>query len=166
MLRKKIGLVVCVCLYWFSATVFATGPTLDFFRQTLDGGGLKLSEFRGQWVVINFWATWCGPCITEIPELQYLHDNHPEASVIGVNFETIDVADLKQFIHNLNITYPIVLVGNEPLIPFEPLKGLPSSFVVSPEGAFVTGHVGAVDCQWLANNTGAVIDCPTEHQPD
>ena len=132
---------------------------LDFERPDPQGNPVHLSDFRGQWVVVNFWATWCTPCIKEIPELQHLHDEHSEATVIGVNFEQLPGPAVRSFADDLKITYPIVLVGSEPLVPFEPLKGLPSTFIVSPQGEFVTGFIGPVTCDWLNENTGSQISC-------
>lgn len=153
-------IILASLLLQIPAVATASNQQLDFERLDVDGNAVKLSDFRGQWVVVNFWATWCGPCIKEIPELQHLHDKHPAATVIGVNFETIAPDALKAFMAAIDMTYPVVRVGDAPLIPFEPLKGLPSTFVVSPEGSFTTGHVGPVDCDWLNQHTGSRITCP------
>lgn len=127
-------------------------PRVDFERPGLDGVPVRLSAFRGQWVVVNFWATWCGPCIREIPLLDALHRERDDVTVIGVNFEEIDHQDLEQFVDRMSISYPVVEVGAEPLVPFEPLKGLPSTFLVSPDGVPVAAKVGEVDREWFENH--------------
>jgi len=107
----------------------------------------RLSDYQGQWVVVNFWATWCSPCIREIPELNRFHRQyHKEGvTVIGINFEELAVEQLKQAIGEFDIDYPVLRIGSTPLVPFEPLKGLPSTFVVSPEGRLVKSWLGPVN---------------------
>ena len=127
---------------------------VDFTLPDIDGEMHRLSDHRGKWVVINFWATWCGPCMIEIPELMRFHERHKDddAIVIGVNFEDIETDALKKFIDEMAINYLVVRTGpgDAPIVPFEPLKGLPSTFFVDPNGAYVASHVGPV--------TGEAID--------
>ena len=119
---------------------------VDFTLPDIDGEMHRLSDHRGKWVVINFWATWCGPCMVEIPELMRFHERHKDddAIVIGVNFEQIETDDLAKFIDEMAINYLVVRAGDAPILPFEPLKGLPSTFFVDPDGAYVASHVGPV----------------------
>ena len=135
-----------------TTTARADSHLVDFALPDADGRIHRLSEHRGKWVVINFWATWCGPCMIEIPELMRFHARHKDddAIVIGVNFEEIDTPDLVKFIAEMDINYLVVRAGDKPILPFEPLKGLPSTFFVDPHGELVASHVGPV--------TGAAID--------
>ena len=130
----------------------AESHLVDFSLPDADGRIHRLSDHRGKWVVINFWATWCGPCMVEIPELMRFHERHKDhdAIVIGVNFEEIDTPDLVKFIAEMDINYLVVRAGDKPILPFEPLKGLPSTFFVDPHGELVASHVGPV--------TGEAID--------
>jgi len=116
---------------------------VDFKLPTLSGRPFKLSNYRGQWVIINFWATWCRPCLQEIPELIWFSENYRgRAVVVGVNYETTKLRSVRNFISNHGIGYPVVRIGETPLEPFEPLKGLPSTFFVSPRGEYVARYVG------------------------
>ena len=111
----------------------------------------RLEDYRGNWVIVNFWATWCGPCIKEIPELKRFYQRHRDNGVvvIGINFEELTVDQLKQAIGEFDIDYPVLRVGSVPLVPFEPLKGLPSTFAVSPQGRMVKSWIGPVNEETL-----------------
>ena len=130
----------------------ADAPHVDFSLPDVTGQVHRLSDHRGKWVVVNFWATWCGPCMVEIPELMRFHARHKDhdAIVIGVNFEEIETPALEAFIAEMGIDYLVVRAGDTPILPFEPLKGLPSTFFVDPHGELVASHVGPV--------TGAAIE--------
>ena len=125
---------------------------VDFSLPDVAGRMHRLSDHRGKWVVVNFWATWCGPCMVEIPELMRFHERHKDhdAIVIGVNFEKIEPPALEAFIEEMGIDYLVVRAGDTPILPFEPLKGLPSTFFVTPRGELVASHAGPV--------TGAAIE--------
>ena len=136
--------LVFVSVAAFVARADAGG--VDFSLPDVTGQVHRLSDHRGKWVVVNFWATWCGPCMAEIPELVRFHERHKDhdAVVIGVNFEEIETPALATFIARMRIDYPVVRAGGKPLLPFEPLKGLPSTFFVDPRGELATSHIGPV----------------------
>ena len=130
-----------LCLLFWTPTTNA----VDFELRDLDGNRPRLSEFLGKWVVINFWATWCSPCLKEIPELISFQSRHEsDVVVLGVNFEDGPLPDVKEFVASLDINYLVLRAGEEPLTPFEPLKGLPSTFLVSPEAEYLDVVLGAV----------------------
>ena len=146
MVRLTVALVL-VAITAFAARADAGG--VDFSLPDVTGQVHRLSDHRGKWVVVNFWATWCGPCMAEIPELVRFHERHKDhdAVVIGVNFEEIETPALAAFIARMRIGYPVVRAGGEPLLPFEPLKGLPSTFFVDPKGELAAGHTGPVTAE-------------------
>jgi len=118
---------------------------VNFRLPDLQGQLQDIAQYRGKWLVVNFWATWCGPCVAEIPELNAFQAQHKQqVSVIGIAFEQTPVDQIRRFAEQFNITYPILLVGEEPLVPLEPLKGLPSTFLLSPRGEYLHAHVGPV----------------------
>ncbi|MDX1654198.1 MAG: TlpA disulfide reductase family protein, partial [Candidatus Competibacteraceae bacterium] len=93
-----LALLLVPTLAWATQTV-------DFQLPGLDGQPVKLSDYRGRWVVLNFWATWCPPCLEEMPELEAFHRSD-SAVVVGVNFETVDREVLADFVADLAISYP------------------------------------------------------------
>jgi len=115
---------------------------VDFLLPDSAGTQHQLSDYRGHWVIVNFWATWCGPCVREMPALQKLADANENLVLIGVNFEEIETDALDAAIEKLEIRYLIVRAGDEPILPFEPLKGLPSTFFLNPAGEIVYRHTG------------------------
>ena len=136
---EQLTIVLCL-LFW---TPIANA--VDFELLDLNGNRHRLSEFLGKWVVINFWATWCGPCLKEIPELISFQSRHEsEVVVLGINFEDRPLLDVKEFVASIGINYLVLRTGEKPLIPFEPLKGLPSTFIISPEAEFLDVVLGAV----------------------
>ena len=143
---QPVSALVLVAVAVTALSVRADTNGVDFSLPDVTGQMHRLSDHRGKWVVVNFWATWCAPCMVEIPELVRFHERHKDhdAVVIGVNFEEIETPALAEFIMQMRIPYLVVRAGDKPLLPFEPLKGLPSTFFVDPHGELVASHVGPV----------------------
>lgn len=122
--------------------VVGTRPTLAV--PTLDGAGFDLADHRGRWVVVNYWATWCAPCIKEIPELSELADRD-DVEVLGLDFEEIERADLDAFLERHPPRYPIAPVDvYDPPKAFPVPRGLPMTWLIDPEGVVAAGFVGPV----------------------
>jgi len=142
MLSKVLG--VLLALTMLPALAVTDAEFVD-----LSGKKVKVSDFRGKWVVVNYWATWCPPCVHEIPELAAFHEAHAskDAVVLGINHEEGDIAAVKKFIEGYLVTYP-VLRSTERLsnkTPFGALKGLPTTYMITPEGELVAARTGIVD---------------------
>ncbi len=119
---------------------------LDMPLTDVHGKRANLDDFRGKWVVVNYWATWCPPCITEMPELQEFHDAHAnqDAIVIGINTEHISQSRLQEFLDDYFITYPIFVSPPVQQSELGLIPGLPTTFMVSPEGEVLARQVGPV----------------------
>ncbi|WP_456373081.1 TlpA disulfide reductase family protein [Thiolapillus sp.] len=120
---------------------------VDFSYPGIDGKLYKLSDYRGKWVLVNYWATWCPPCLEELPELEIFHDNHKDkdAVVLGLNMEDIGADRLRAFVEEQFLSFPILMAGSRPKEMLGSVPGLPTSFLVSPEGKVVARQVGPVD---------------------
>lgn len=117
----------------------------------LQGNQRSLAEFQGKWRLVNYWATWCTPCLEEIPELVRFHAQHKDrdAVVIGINMEQLDAGALTVFIDELSINYPIWVTAPSQQTGLGPLSGLPTSFLVSPQGQVVARQVGVVSARMI-----------------
>lgn len=134
-----------------SANAMASDSDPEFV--TLAGKPVKLSDYKGKWVIVNYWATWCPPCRMEIPELEMFYEkNKANAVVLGVNYETGDVKHVQKFVTQQMVSYPIVREkrgadGRNTV--FGPLKGLPTTYMVTPKGEVVAARTGMVNEKML-----------------
>ncbi len=125
---------------------------VDFQLQRLDGGEARLSEFRGQWVVLNYWATWCGPCRKEIPELSALHRQRSDITVLGLAFEDPADTDLVGFLAEFDVAYPILLVDvYQPPAPFGAPKVMPTTIILDAAGIAVKSFLGPVTGEMITD---------------
>ena len=147
----KSGLFSLLLLGFLPFSAVCTAQeVVDFRLPDLQGRLQDIAQYRGKWLVVNFWATWCGPCVAEIPELNAFGARRKQqVNVIGIAFEKTPVDQIRRFAEEFNIAYPILLIGEEPLVPLEPLKGLPSTFLLSPRGEYLHAHVGSVTAEQL-----------------
>jgi len=119
---------------------------VDMPLVALDGSKHNLNQYRGKWLVVNYWATWCPPCIVEMPELQSFHDEHvdKDAMVIGINSELISQDRLQTFLEDYFISYPIFVSEPGQQSELGLIPGLPTTFLVTPQGKVVARQVGPI----------------------
>jgi thiol-disulfide isomerase/thioredoxin len=112
---------------------------------TFAGPHWSLADRRGKWVVVNFWATWCTPCLKEIPELDAFDKAREDVEVIGLAYEEIERPDMEAFLKEHAFSYPIALVDVYKGLPDFPIpKGLPMTYVIAPDGKVAKQFLGPV----------------------
>ncbi|MEW7979820.1 MAG: TlpA disulfide reductase family protein [Candidatus Sedimenticola endophacoides] len=147
----KIAKVWIAILGAVSALSVAQAEPVDFSLPTLDGKLVKLSDYRGKWVVVNYWATWCPPCVAEMPELDAFHREHKDqdAVVVGVNLERIGLERLNEFVEMQEVSYPIMHSASSFKTALGRVKVMPTTYIVSPQGELVAREEGMVDKEML-----------------
>ena len=118
----------------------------DFTLAPVDGGEISLSDYQGEWVIVNFWATWCPPCVSEMPYLQTLADRG--INVIGINL-TDTAGDVKQFTSEHGIEFPILMEPDINTVLDYQARQLPRTVIVAPDGTIALRIAGAVEDEHL-----------------
>ena len=128
-----------IAVLWVSAAA-AEGFTL----KDTQGKTHRLEDYKGKWVLVNFWATWCPPCLEEIPDLIKLSETRKDLMVIGIAMDYQDPGYVKEFANNLFVTYPIVLGDSKIAAQIGKIPGLPTTYLYNPNGKMVAQNVGAL----------------------
>ena len=132
-----IALLLLSLLY---SQAYASGWSL----KDTEGVKYKLADQKGKWVVVNFWAPWCPPCIAELPELNTLQQQHKDVLVIGVSVQYKRKQEVTDMVNKLTIAYPIVFGDEDTAADFGGIEGLPTTFIYSPDGKLISRQDGPV----------------------
>jgi peroxiredoxin len=121
-------------------------PAPEFSLQDADGRTVQLSDYRGKVVLLNFWATWCGPCKVEIPWFVEFERKHKDRgfAVVGVSMDEDGWQAVKPFVSELGINYRILLGSDSIAQLYGGVDSLPTTFVIDREGRIAAVHIGLV----------------------
>ena len=153
---KKPRLVTWLLASVVAAPVFAQQPTIrlvrnpepapEFKLDTLEGKPLNLGEYKNKVILLNFWATWCGPCRAEIPDLVELQNKYKDQlQIIGLVVDDEDREAIKKFVDESGINYPVAIATDELRAQYGGIAALPTSFLLDAQGRVVQKHEGLHD---------------------
>src|SRR5258708_38851675 len=151
--RALMSLFAPIILLPFAISSFAQLPVIRFVRDPDPAPEIRLKDFmgkeltlessRGKVVLLNFWATWCGPCREEIPELVALQNRYKDRlQIIGLLVDDDDEKGIRKVIDSEGINYPVALTDSPTRFPYSCLPPLPTPFLINSQGRGVPKHVG------------------------
>ena len=144
MIHRIVVLIAALCV---------AIPAHSFDLVDTAGKPQRLADFKGRWVVVNFWATWCVPCIQEIPEISSFHRAHPEVILLGVAMDAENPGKVKQFAQKVGHDYPLVLSTDAVEKQLGAPKALPTTRIYDPSGKVIYDKPSRVDRRLLETLT-------------
>ena len=144
--RVLLAATIGVCAVAYAAPIAPGALAPDFTLRTLDGPNLRLQEQRGRVVLVNFWATWCGPCRQEIPHLSKLYDKDRASGfvLLGVNVDD-DTKNAVELAAKLGLKFPVSLDNDKKVSRLYDLSAMPSTVLIDREGKVRFVHRGYKD---------------------
>jgi peroxiredoxin len=131
--------------------------TPDFTLMALEGRPVQLREFRGKLVLLNFWATWCAPCLHEMPSMERLYQTFKETefALLAVSMDRQGEEVAKPFVDNLKLTFPVLVDSTSEVARQYGVRGLPTTYLIDPDGLLIGAVIGARD--WYRTEAKALI---------
>ena len=150
--KQMKRIVFILILLVFSQLALAdAGMKTGFVLKDMNGLKHQLSHYKGKWVLVNYWATWCPPCLEEVPDLVNLYDHHKQKDlmVLGVVFDYKDVKEVKGYVDDMLMSYPIVLGDDSVTEQIGAAEVLPTTFIYNPQGVLVQIKRGIVTREYI-----------------
>jgi len=116
----------------------------DFTLNSLYGKEIKLSGLQGKKVFLNFWATWCGPCRSEMPDIEKLNENHENIEILAINIRE-EKGQVLEFVMKNGYTFPIALDRNGKIANKYQARGIPTTYILDENGIVMEKHTGVLD---------------------
>jgi thiol-disulfide isomerase/thioredoxin len=168
-IRRVVVAAACV-LALFAGAGYAQSPTAPPLPRlvvtTLGGKTFNLAAERGRWVIVNFWATWCGPCIEEMPAISRFVASHKNVTAIGLAWDNSPRADVVKFAKKHPVDYPLAQVPTDRAPGGFPAPlGLPTTYLIAPDGRIAKPFVGPVTAKLLAQAIAEATAAASEPSP-
>ncbi len=164
MRQGRVFLVAAAILMGCSRKTTQATQAPDFTLKDLSGKNVTLSSFKGRPVLLDFWATWCGPCRMSIPYVQAFYQKHQAEGlvVLGVNMDE-DPSQVPEFVKYLKMTYPVLLAAGTSVPQDYGVEGIPSFVIINQEGRVVRRYQGfgqSMLLQWESDLQGILASNP------
>ena len=146
---KRSMAIVALTLLCSAAALAGEKPAPNFALKTADGRTVELKQLAGNVVVVNFWATWCGPCRAEIPGMLEIYSKYrgKGLEIVGVSLDRQGFSVVTPFVKRMKIDYPVVVGDGDLVAAYGNFNAIPTTFVVDRKGNIVGGHTGALTKQ-------------------
>ncbi len=143
-MKRVLFLCMLLALSFMGAAQAA--PSGSFMLKDMSGNTHQLSSYKGKWVLVNYWATWCPPCLEEVPDLVNLYDSRKDKDlmVLGVVFDYRDVKEVTQYVDDMLMSYPIVLGNDSVTAQIGSAEVLPTTYIYNPQGKLVKVKRGLI----------------------
>ena len=141
---------------------YSTAFSAETILHSVDGDEIKLSSLKGKWVFINYWASWCQPCLDEISELNHFYEDNKarNVAVFAINYDGMPLKKQQQLIKKFDIRYPSLKQNVAKTLHLGSINAVPMTFVLNPQGELSTTLYGG---QTMASLNEAMVSLPA-HQ--
>jgi thiol-disulfide isomerase/thioredoxin len=149
-------IVIIATLLMLPQSLSAQPATAFLLKDTM-GRQHALSQYKGKWVLVNYWATWCPPCLEEVPDLVNLYDQRrkKDLMVLGVVFDYKDTKEVAEYVDDMLMSYPIILGDEQVISQIGPADALPTTYIYNPRGELVKIKRGLVTRQYIEKIIGS-----------
>ena len=131
---------------------------LNLTVKDMNGADVKLADYKGKVILLNFWATWCPPCLAEIPEFVKVYEEKKSDGFTILGVSTDDTAEqLKAFASEKKVTYPLLMISTELEDAYGPLFGLPTSVLIARDGSVCKRHFGPMSKEQLEKELKSLL---------
>jgi len=138
---RSLRVLLLSCLLLASVNVAAE----NFVFKDMQGKEQRLSDYKGKWVLVNFWATWCPPCLEEIPDLVDMHNERKASDFVVIGVAMSSARDsVNAFAKQMDISYPIVMGNDRIAAQIGKVEALPTSYLYDPTGKLVSYQTGLI----------------------
>ena len=128
-------------------------PELTFKLTDTKGNIFTEKNTRGKYLVVNFWATWCSPCLKEIPAfVEFYEENSEQVEILGLDFEPVNIELINEFVERFSINYPLILythINDSEYTKFGEIVGMPTTLIYSPDGELLQTFMGEITIEDL-----------------
>ena len=156
-MRTQVFIFTLLLSLTFAITGQLAVADTNFLLKDTAGTQHQLSNYKGKWVLVNYWATWCPPCLEEVPDLVNLYDHRKKKDlmVLGVVFDYKSVKDVNDYVDDMLMSYPIILGDDAVSTQIGSAEVLPTTFIYNPKGELVKIKRGLITKQYIEKIIGA-----------